>query len=98
MSSDDSLYHFDVKCQLDCGSTCNTMVLLSTANLPVQNAPKLKNSHVKLRVCDGLVIKPLGKALFITMHVCRQGTPFNVSNFVKWRSTIAFTQRRPAQS
>ena len=26
------------------------------------NAPKLENSHVKLRVYDGTLIKPLGKA------------------------------------
>ena len=43
----------EVKCQLDCGSTCNTMGYAQYCKLGRSNAPKLENSHVKLRVYDG---------------------------------------------
>ena len=55
----------EVKCQLDCGFTCNTMGYAQYCKLARSNAPKLENSHVKLRVYDGSIInvavRKLGK-------------------------------------
>ena len=58
----------EVKCQLNCGSTCNTMGYAQCCKLARSNAPKLENSHVKLRVYNGLIIKSLGKALLQCMY------------------------------
>ena len=58
----------EVKCQLDCRSMCNTMGYAQYCKLTRSNAPKLKNSHVKLLVYDGSIIKPLGKEQLQCMY------------------------------
>ena len=64
----------EVKCQLDCGCTRNTIGYAQHCKLARSNAPKLENSHVKLRVYDGSIIKPLGKA---QLQCCMQAKGHN---------------------
>ena len=52
----------DVKCQLHCGSTCNTMSYAQYCKLTRNNSTGLNNSNVKLQMYDGSLIKPLRKA------------------------------------
>ena len=52
----------NVKCQLDRGSTCNTIGYAQFRRLARSSSPKLHPSDVKLRVYNGSIIKPVGKA------------------------------------
>ena len=52
----------NVKCQLDCRSMFNTISFAQFCKLARSSSPKLMKSEAKLRVYDGSVIKPVGRA------------------------------------
>ena len=54
--------HSDVRCQLDCGLTCNTIGYVQFRKLARSSSPKLYPSDVKLRVYNGSIIELVEKA------------------------------------
>ena len=61
MHTDNHLSVREVTCQIDTGSTCNVIGFSKLCKVLQDGAPKLKESHAKLRFYDGSILKPIGK-------------------------------------
>ena len=61
MHTDNHLPAREVTCQIDTGSTCNVIGFNDLCKVLQDGAPKLKESHAKLRFYDVSILKPLGK-------------------------------------
>ena len=87
----------EVKSQLDCGSTCNTMEYAQCCMLARSNVSKLENSRVKLRVYDGSIIKikSLGKAQLQSMYA---GKGHDLTFQILSNDVVPLLQRRSALS
>ena len=61
MHTDNHLPAREVTCQIDTGSTCSVIGFNDLCKVHQDGAPKLKESHAKLRFYDGSILKPIGK-------------------------------------
>ena len=61
MHTDNHLRAREVTCQVDTGSACNVIGFNDLCKVLQDGAPKVKESHAKLRFHDGSILKPLGK-------------------------------------
>ena len=61
MHTDNHLPAREVTCLIDTGSTCSVIGFNDLCKVVQDGAPKLKESHAKLRFYDGSILKPFGK-------------------------------------
>lgn len=68
---DHNCYTAKLNCQLDTGATCNVISFCDLANIQQTGNPQLETSNAKLRLFDGSVMMPLGKAC---LNIKKNGT------------------------
>ena len=61
-----------VTCQLDTGASCNVISYRELAVIMQIGEPPLDKSQVKLKMFDGLTLKPLGETLLKAEHRGKQ--------------------------